>query len=355
MVDIIRMSDAVGLSGERPGPLPVVGGRVLHMVLDAAGIELLERADLLDSVGLRGRDLLDVGSAIPLISYMRLLDLMSDRMGNPALGLDLSDRMGPELIGAAGYVFLASPTLDAAITAFSQSVFSIQGVTELRYRRGPEPVVRYTVSDERMQPRRHDVEFSLGYVHRLIKMFLREPYAPNAVHFEHPRIGPLARYERMFGCPVHFDQPVNAILLNPKDPQRHGAQHDPHLIAILEHYMTLAHPAGSHGLGTADQVDQMLSNAVTIGKTTCRLVAARMGVSEETLRRRMRRENSSFRMMLRAKRSAMAERLLRETDLSILEIAQRAGYAETASFSRAFKSETGQTPSQFRRMREKAI
>jgi AraC-like DNA-binding protein len=99
----------------------------------------------------------------------------------------------------------------------------------------------------------------------------------------------------------------------------------------------------------AKEVDQLLSGLVEAGNASCRLVAARLGMSEETLRRRLKREGASFREILRRKRMALARRRLRETDLSILQIALRAGYAETASFTRAFADETGMTPTQFRR------
>jgi AraC-like DNA-binding protein len=78
-------------------------------------------------------------------------------------------------------------------------------------------------------------------------------------------------------------------------------------------------------------------------------VAARLGMSEETLRRKLRREGVSFRTMLRQRRCALATRYLQETNLSIIQVAQLCGYAETASFTRAFVHETGMTPSQARR------
>jgi AraC-like DNA-binding protein len=90
---------------------------------------------------------------------------------------------------------------------------------------------------------------------------------------------------------------------------------------------------------------------IQTGDTSCRLVAARLGMSEEALRRKMRREGVSFRTMLRQRRCALATRHLQETSLSILQVAQLSGYAETASFTRAFVQETGMTPSQARRSR----
>jgi AraC-like DNA-binding protein len=328
---------------------PVIHARVVLGILNAVDIGVSHRASLLDREGLTAGDLRGLDAAVPLISYMRILDRLAGDLAQPTLGLDLADRMGPELVGAIGYVFLFSPSLDAAITAFSESVFSIQGVTALTYKRTAEPIITYTISDEALQPRRHDVEFSIGYIHRLIKLYLGGPYSPREVHFEHPAQAARSRYERIFGCPVYFEQATNALVLNAQDKERRGLNHDPHLVSILNHYMQLARP-GEPGLGGVSQdVDQLLSGLVEAGNPSCRLVAARLGMSQETLRRRLKRESSSFRDILRRKRIALARRYLSETDLGILQIAQRAGYAETASFTRAFTLETGMTPTQFRR------
>ena len=81
-------------------------------------------------------------------------------------------------------------------------------------------------------------------------------------------------------------------------------------------------------------------------------VAARLGFSEPTIRRRLKSEDTSFRQLLLKKRVAMAKRFLSETDMSILQISQKTGYSETASFSRVFLKETGQTPTKFRMSRK---
>lgn len=328
---------------------PVIHARVLTGILDAVAISPSLRAQLLDDEGLRAGDLLGPEASVPLANYMRLFDRLADKLERPTLGLDLSVRMGPELVGAVGYAFLHSATLDAAISAFAEAVFSIQGVTALRYERNPRPVVRYVISDDRLHPRRHDVEFSLGYVHALIRLFMGNRYAPREVHFEHPRIGPQTRYDAVFGCPVYFEQPGNALLLDQEDQFAQGRLHDPHLVSILQYYLNLSRPTVGSRDEVLQQVDQLLPGMIETGNASCRLVAARLGMSEETLRRRLKREGSSFREMLRRRRCLVASRYLKETSLTILQIAQRTGYAETASFTRAFVAETGKTPSEFRK------
>jgi AraC-like DNA-binding protein len=56
-------------------------------------------------------------------------------------------------------------------------------------------------------------------------------------------------------------------------------------------------------------------------------------------------------IVLTNKRMAIAKRLLNHTEMPIAEIALSVGYAENASFSRAFKAWSGQTPETFRSRR----
>ncbi|MFT3689231.1 AraC family transcriptional regulator [Paenirhodobacter sp.] len=77
-------------------------------------------------------------------------------------------------------------------------------------------------------------------------------------------------------------------------------------------------------------------------------VAAEMGLSPATLRRRLAAEGQSFAALRDALRRAHAERLLRETDAPIAAIATDLGYSEPGAFHRAFRGWTGQAPGAFR-------
>lgn len=71
-------------------------------------------------------------------------------------------------------------------------------------------------------------------------------------------------------------------------------------------------------------------------------------VSSRTLRRRLQQEGTDFESLLDETRQALAEELLRTTNFSITEIAERLGYQQTTNFIRAFKRWTGTSPLPFR-------
>jgi AraC-like DNA-binding protein len=78
-------------------------------------------------------------------------------------------------------------------------------------------------------------------------------------------------------------------------------------------------------------------------------IAERLSMSSRTFKRRLQEHGTSFRQLVEAARKAEAVRLLNATSLSVAQVADRLGYADASSFSRAFHKWTSTTPGAFRR------
>jgi AraC-like DNA-binding protein len=77
-------------------------------------------------------------------------------------------------------------------------------------------------------------------------------------------------------------------------------------------------------------------------------IAQNLNMSARTLRRKLREENSSFRRVVDELRRDMAVRYLRDTDLTVEEIAETLGFSDAANFRQAFRRWTKATPSEFK-------
>ncbi|ROU02218.1 AraC family transcriptional regulator [Marinobacter sp. R17] len=78
-------------------------------------------------------------------------------------------------------------------------------------------------------------------------------------------------------------------------------------------------------------------------------VAAGLDMSPRSLRHHLAQADTSFRDIRNDIRRTFATRYLTETDLPLDVIADRMGFSDQASFTRAFRSWTGQTPGEVRR------
>ena len=101
-----------------------------------------------------------------------------------------------------------------------------------------------------------------------------------------------------------------------------------------------------HGL-TA-QVFQRLRGSQYGQWPTLLAMAGEQGLSPTTFRRQLEREGRSFQEIKDEVRRAMAFERLRETGLSIAEIAEQTGFQEPSAFHRAFKKWTGESPGSYR-------
>lgn len=95
--------------------------------------------------------------------------------------------------------------------------------------------------------------------------------------------------------------------------------------------------------GFAGQVRVLVTQRLP-GGAPLAAVAAALGVSERTLRRRLTADGTSYQRLLDEVRGSMAEELLRTGRLSVEEVGLRLGYAEASSFIAAHRRWTGETP-----------
>ena len=73
-------------------------------------------------------------------------------------------------------------------------------------------------------------------------------------------------------------------------------------------------------------------------------VAADLGLSRQTLYRRLKDEGATFEQLLDRLRHKLALRYLREERLSVKATSYQLGFSDPAAFSRAFKRWTGSPP-----------
>ncbi|MCW3013494.1 MAG: AraC family transcriptional regulator [Solirubrobacterales bacterium] len=83
-------------------------------------------------------------------------------------------------------------------------------------------------------------------------------------------------------------------------------------------------------------------------------IAAERHVEPRTLRRHLAAEGTSFRLLADDVRQAVSSELL-QTGLTVDEVATRLGYHDAATFSRAFRRWTGQTPGSMARSASSGI
>ncbi len=156
-------------------------------------------------------------------------------------------------------------------------------------------------------------------------------------------------FEYLFGCPARFAA-EEATLVYPADfadiPVMRTADELPQLLDNLA--LAILQKPASHGVHTRRLRRLLLALPMEDWPDIPEL-AARLNLSERTLRRKLAEEDSSVQQIKDQLRRDKAIQRLRQRKMSVNEIAQEVGFTEASAFIRAFKLWTGVSPGHYQR------
>ncbi len=301
--------------------------------------------------GIRLGDLQDFHGHISLHSFVQIFEWLAEELDDPWLGLKLSQRSGPDALGAVGYLFLSSGTLETAIQSLVRYLDAIQNSSRMEIRYLDELVqVRYKIIDDSIAPRRQDSEYSIGLTWRYMKLLSKNKCRLSQVGFEHERPArKTSVYRRVFNSPVMFGRNSNEMTLPLADFRQWHEGLDPHLFSILEDHITTTVEQSQVPRTFTEIVGQQLTERVLNQGARAELIARSMKISTSTLHRRLHAEGWRFKELVESRSKAVAERLLCHGNIPIATISRRLGFSDPATFSRAFRRWFDQAPREFRK------
>lgn len=154
----------------------------------------------------------------------------------------------------------------------------------------------------------------------------------------------------LFGCPIQYEAPVDALCYDRQDlsaPLVH------HTIAEFDEYNAsnpdwFATPTGRSTWRA--QTEHVLAEfqRSQIWSVSIETVAARLRSRPRRLRRNLEREGDSFQSIRKRLRGELAAAYLLATELPITGVGYRVGFSEPGSFTRNFTDWAGVTPSEYR-------
>jgi AraC-like DNA-binding protein len=150
-----------------------------------------------------------------------------------------------------------------------------------------------------------------------------------------------------FRCPIRFDAALDQLVLDEALLARPFVTRNADVVAMLTPALesALAETA-PHSL--SNDVRAVLTRRMTGERPSVDKLARELGMSPRTLQRRLGELGTSYQALLDDVRRDASRRLLASTDLDAGEVAFLLGFEELNSFSRAFHSWEGTTPTRWR-------
>lgn len=167
--------------------------------------------------------------------------------------------------------------------------------------------------------------------------------------FRHAALRPVREYEDVYGVPVLFEQKVDGAVIDNRHLDRVVPHHDTMIHEFMERYLQDRLPRIDDNLVAATRV--LLETLIPAAQGKLEIVAEHLHIHPRTLQRRLQDVGFSFSELLDDQRRLMAERLLNEGNLPLVNIAFFLGYAEQSAFNHAFERWYGVAPSKWLKSR----
>ena len=270
---------------------------------------------------------------------------------------DFAIRLGQSIqvtaYGIYGYALMSSPNQRALINTALKYHHLMLATEELSFREDPEhqtgtwtimPIV--TAPAER-RLYRFIVEAKLGTLLALSSDILERPEIRQGIRVTYPYSSDLPPYEDLFRCPVQYGQDANELIVSTAWLDAPARRHNALTFAIVEKICAEALDQMGDRAGLGRDIKRiLLENAGRF--PTIEGISEQLGTSPRTLRRKLQSEGTSYAALLNETRVHLAKKYLRETILTIDEIADRVGYNDTPNFRRGFHRATGISPAVYR-------
>lgn len=309
----------------------------------------INRKDLLDTVGISSDFLYQAAGRVPIekmhVLWDHVLLLSPDQM----VGVFAAESAPFGAYGILDYMLVASSSPREALERSSRSFALVNSafMLSLRMHCDLAYLELHNPGSPRDLPRPYIEYILVNYLMRL-RLATQMNYSPLEVHVTYKNPGPAETYDRVFGAPFRFSQPMNRLVFPRSLMDICHPQADPELCELLEGYAQRKLQHSSHKKPLAEIYDVIAHNLES-GSVTLTFISRQLASSSRSLQRELYANGTTFREILDRIRHERALALLADPDLPITEIALKLQFSDATAFCRAFQRWEGRSPHQYRR------
>ncbi|MEK9712883.1 MAG: AraC family transcriptional regulator [Thalassolituus sp.] len=309
-------------------------------------------APLLNQYRIQPETLASPDTRISIPRYMRLGHDAIALTQKPWLGLEMGSQTHAVHLGLAGLVAMTAPDVRHACQAIAGfellSSFNSRGSSAFVTQSGQSVLRFYSVSPYN-DYNLFVVDSVLSAWSHILKSITDHTGAIVArVDIEFPAPPYADVYSRYFNCPVTFNAQHNQLVLHSGALSFPVRQHSASVWEGLRQQALKELEKTRLGLSMAERVARTLSPLLNGETPELPEVAQRLNMAPWTLRRRLQAEGLTYQDVLNKTRQELAESYVRDTSLTLGEVAYLLGFGSAAAFQRAFKRWTGEPPGRYR-------
>ena len=310
----------------------------------------IDTADLVKQLGLDPNGPIDPTVMVPSEAYYDFFTSLVERDPNGvALPLRIGAAMRSDEYGAFGLAWKSAPNLRGSF-ARSERYGHVLGSAETYSVEKSDGGLFFSLekAGDGQSGMVLSNEASMSAVDAISREVSTGNFLPLAVYFKHAPRGDVLVYEAHFGCPVHFESGRDALLVSEESIDVPNKLGDETIASFFDSHLEQQLASLAQESNLELRVRRTITSALSEGVPTVSAISSELAMSARTLQRRLSEQGHTFQSIVDTARRELAQRLLRETNYSLAEVAFLTGFGEQSAFTRAFKRWAGQTPRSYR-------
>ena len=293
---------------------------------------------------------IDLNKPIQEIDTPRIIDNIYNYTKDEALMVKLGQRVDVTYFGSFGFALMSCSSFSEAIKLINRYQLLLGtgiNLNVLSDSHNPQYTLRVSISILSNLQKKLLTELIISQSIYLLRIITNNDKLKFTISFQHEGINNKELYESILKCNVKFNQLHNEISV-PIDLSKEklvSANSAVHIIyeEQCERLLRDLNKVENFSAATRRILLQAGDDLPDIKE-----IAFKLHMSESTLRRRLKEESSSYRIICDEVRDVLAKKYLISTNLTISDIAMLLNYSEAASFRRAFIRWNKVTPNDYR-------
>ncbi|NIB40810.1 AraC family transcriptional regulator [Pseudomaricurvus alkylphenolicus] len=290
-------------------------------------------------------------SRVPVARMQNVWKHAAERLEQDDFGYSVAANLTPASFHGLSFGLYASQTLLELLERLIRYRRVISCSYNLRLDDRNDSII-LTFDDQRQVKSAGPSVTVILYLLRICREIYGPGFAPLKVFFQLPASAASQQLQDFVNAPIDYDAPCNGLVLSKEVALRPlpgaNAELGQHQDRLVEQYLARS--------GLEDtlraRVKLKVLDALANGGARLEDLAEAFHMTPRTLQRKLKKEECSYHDLLDESRKQLALEFAEDPHMSATQIALSLGFADTATFARAFKRWTGESLTAYRQQSE---
>lgn len=319
--------------------------RALKITIERAG---LDAPQLFREAGLDIAALDDPQARYPVEGTTRLWRLVRRATGDSAIGLRVADNIDNTTFNVLGYALLASPTLLACFQRIERYFRIVTNAADVAVERdGAHHRLVVHMLPGRLQPADEAEDALLCVLVGVTRHIYGAAFPIECIEMRRPEPEDTSTFKRVFAAPLRFGQAATTVTVATSILEKPLPSGNAELARYSDTIMA-EFVARLDRDDIVHRVHAAIIAQLPYQEPDANDVARRLGLSRRSMQRRLAAADTAWSSVLDDTRRELAVGYVADDGYTFSEITFLLGFADTSSFTRAFKRWAGETPRAYR-------